>query len=156
MKVKHTTDPNEFWDTPADAYCVTTNLVVSNGRNVMGAGVAKQAAERYPDIPERYGSLLEAMSSHDFGPREHVVTFGFDPALVMFPTKRHYGNASPLPLVVRSCVQLLSAAETYEWGSVSLPAPGCGYGGLSWKQDVEPILSRILDDRFTVWHLSRP
>jgi len=52
-------------------------------------------------------------------------------------------------LIRQSARQLVEMADKFGWGSVVLPRPGCGNGGLDWD-DVRPILEAILDDRFTV------
>jgi hypothetical protein len=40
-------------------------------------------------------------------------------------------------------------ADKFRWQHIVMPRPGCGNGGLDWA-DVEPVLSKLLDDRFTV------
>jgi hypothetical protein len=45
--------------------------------------------------------------------------------------------------------ELLALAERSGWPRVVLPRPGCGGGGLAWK-DVKPLLAPVLDDRFIV------
>lgn len=49
----------------ADAICVTTNGVTrSDGRAVMGAGVARIAADRYPGIDKVLGLQIIAGGNH--------------------------------------------------------------------------------------------
>jgi len=48
----------DIWDAePINGFVVVTTNVgwKRNGENVMGAGIAKQAAERYPELPKLYG-----------------------------------------------------------------------------------------------------
>lgn len=52
-------------------------------------------------------------------------------------------------IIKRSAEELVSFAGTYGWSQVILPRPGCGAGELSWEQ-VKPILTQVLDDRFYV------
>ena len=53
----------DIWseDGAADAIVVTTNgFVTKDGRGVMGAGIAKQAKDRFPGIEEELGKHLRA------------------------------------------------------------------------------------------------
>ena len=46
----------DLWLIDADAKCITTNgFIKKNGEAVMGAGVAKEAAIKYPELPEKLG-----------------------------------------------------------------------------------------------------
>lgn len=51
-------------------------------------------------------------------------------------------------LIKRSAELLVQLAEDFEWKSVIIPKPGCGAGGLNWR-DVKPLLQG-LDDRFYI------
>ena len=68
--------------------------------------------------------------------------------IVAMPTKNSVSRSSPLPLVVRSVAELNELAYWHDWTRVVLPRPGCGLGGLLWR-NVKPIVDE-LDDRFTV------
>lgn len=72
-------------------------------------------------------------------------------------TERYPGwmSHSDLKLIERSTHQLVELAERYQWKSVVLPRPGCGLGQLSWQDEVRPLLSTILDDRFYVINFAR-
>jgi hypothetical protein len=138
----------------ADAYCVTTNGVLTMSRRaVMGAGVALQAKQRFPgvdialwDCIKRNGHVTQIIDT--WAP--------FSPAsckpgtvLVSFPTKHHWRDPSPIDLIATSAVQLMALVEDQKWDRVLLPKPGCRKGGLLWK-DVEPVLTDILDERVDV------
>lgn len=56
---------------------------------------------------------------------------------------------SDLELIIRSAQELVGISTLRGWQQVILPQPGCGFGGLRWEA-VRPILSEILDDRFSV------
>lgn len=128
---------------PADALVIPVNWTANrNGDAVMGAGVAKQAADRRPDLPFRLGQVIS-----DFPDDPHVCTFAAWPGkkLITFPTKRHWRNRSDINLISSMAEQLLEDAAGML--TIALPRLGCGRGGLSWDQ-VRPILERYLDDRF--------
>lgn len=120
--------------------CVTTNGVVKrNGELVMGAGVARQAAQRHPRLPSILGRLVQERGNH-----VHVVD-----DLASFPTKHHWKQPSDLNLIIRSARELVYEARNFD--SVVMTRPGCGLGRLKWE-DVRPWLENLFDDRFLVVH----
>jgi len=57
----------DLFSQPVDAVCITTNgFVKRSGRAVMGAGVAKQAADRWHDLDSRVGDLLQIWGDQVF------------------------------------------------------------------------------------------
>lgn len=154
-----------IWDYEADAVCVTTNLVVTGNGLVMGAGIAKQAKDRYPSLPHLFGEYYRGFSlsgiRNDF---TYCVAKSVIPPpnwplftrhIVAFPTKYHWRDHSDLLLIRKSAQDLVYLVERLEDDldkdvTVVLPRPGCGLGGLKWdrvKVVIEPILA---DDRFRI------
>jgi hypothetical protein len=145
----------DLWSVRADAKCVTTNGVVrKDGKLVMGAGIAKEAADRYPFMPRQIGDAVGRRGNHvyAFNMRWYnVFDFANDFYLVTFPTKEHWRSPSTLELIERSARELKKIADENYWRKVLLPRPGCGLGGLSWDDDVRHVIASILsDDRFVV------
>src|SRR5688572_2369776 len=145
---------HEFWQ-GYDACCCTTNMVVKNsGELVMGAGIAKDFAERFKYLPSMWGKALSDLFKRkvepgllvDYGPVHHY------PSLVAFPTKYNYKDPSSTTLIQKSAQQLKILANALGWKNVLLTRPGCGLGGLNWESEVKPMISKILDDRFYVIH----
>lgn len=132
-----------------DAICIPTNgQRKQNGRAVMGAGVAKIARDKWPELDIKLGWSL-----HHIGNRVHIFTVGDLDILfcvVSFPTKNHWRNPSNVAILNRSAHQLVELADQANWNQVWLPVVGCGLGGLSWTDEVAPLLSSILDDRFVI------
>jgi len=155
-----------------DAICITTNgFVKHNGAAVMGRGCAKQATKRFPEIEHKLGNAITKYGNGIFLLAEERGT-----KILSFPVKHtsmvctsphqmvthmrnriSIGNTIPgwaliadLELIRKSAQQLIEGIERRGWTNVALPRPGCGAGELSWTQ-VEPILSSILDNRFTAW-----
>lgn len=140
-----------------DALVITTNgYVRKDGRAVMGRGVAKEAADRYIELPGQLGQAIKTQ-----GHRVHVFS-GYAPYdIVAFPVKPIFGlNGEPgwkakadLGLITTSAAQLVYYADRYEWKDVLVPRPGVGNGKLNWG-NVKAIIEPIFDDRFTVvtWH----
>jgi O-acetyl-ADP-ribose deacetylase (regulator of RNase III) len=75
--------------------------------------------------------------------------------ILTFPTKHHWEVQSDPDLIVRSARQLMTHVDTHGWKSVVLPRPGCGAGGLSWENEVRPLIEQILDQRIYVIDFAR-
>ena len=75
--------------------------------------------------------------------------------LFLFPTKYDWRDKSSLELIQTNARQLVDHMDIIAGQDdsctphVFLPALGCGMGGLQWEY-VEPVISGLLDDRFTV------
>jgi O-acetyl-ADP-ribose deacetylase (regulator of RNase III) len=134
----------DLWEVEADVRCITTNGTVTyKGENIMGGGCAREAAERYPNLPRVYGHMIEQYGNH-------VYLMPTKIPLVMFPTKPQIWESASLELVLGSCAELLALSVLYGWERVALPRPGCGLGGLDWNE-VGPIVADILhEDRFII------
>lgn len=136
-----------LWTAPADALCITINGVVKrDGNLVMGAGVAKEAALRWPNLPKILG---EAVSTYGL---KTVLMQMESPSAHLFaiPTKYHYKDKSDIHLIEKSLEQLVQYTDMLNYASVALPRPGCGKGGLDWQTEVKPLCEKLLDDRFIV------
>lgn len=136
----------DLWTFPAEYRCVTTNAeVMSRGLNrfelVMGAGVAKQAKDRFPKLPFKLGGWVMKYGSRAFICEEEKI--------LTLPTKLDWRKKSIPALIERSLQQVVAICDKYAIASVVLTRPGCGNGGLDWN-DVRPMCVFMLDDRFTV------
>lgn len=136
---------DNIFDLPCDAVCVTTNGVVKrDGSAVMGAGIAREADQRY-HLARTLGGLLASSGNHcfDLGIRDnrHVISF---------PTKHDWRDDSDPDLIRQSCKELVEIADQNALGRILLPPVGCGCGKLSWDT-VSRILSESLDNRFIVY-----
>ena len=132
----------DLWEYPADIRVITTNgIVKNNGAVVMGRGCARQARDKYPGIDKKIGTLITRHGNRAF----RIV--GTD--IATMPVKTHWKNPAEVPIIVRSCMQLVEMADKFGWESIVVPRPGCGNGQLSWNM-VKPSVEAVLDDRFTV------
>lgn len=146
----------DIWEQKSDAICVTTNGCVKKcGLGVMGAGIAKQAALKYPDLPQILGDHLKTLGNH-----VNVLKFISHETtneckcprytyIVAFPTKHNWWEDSDPALIEQSCQELAEMTTRAGWTTVSLPRPGCANGKLNWE-DVKPICEKYFDDRFTI------
>lgn len=135
-----------MWDIEADAYCITTNgFVKKNGKAVMGAGCAKEAATKWPLLPKVLGYHIQQEGNR-------VWCWGENPKLVMFPVKHNWWEKADMDLILESAYSLMAFVTMENWKKVLLPRPGCGNGKLNWE-DVKAELWPILDER--VWIVSK-
>jgi hypothetical protein len=138
----------DIWDYHALGHpvVITTNMQIKkDGTAVMGKGIALQAAQRFPDLPRQYAQILPQ--------KEYAGVYYFGKYnLFTCPTKRHWRDNSDIYLIEESlcCIWLyITHHNTGLKLPIYLPPPGCGNGGLTWNE-VQPKISRILDDRFVV------
>src|SRR5579859_3690990 len=79
---------------------ITTNGDVnSQGRAVMGRGVAKQAATRYPYFPIEVANHIKQRGNH-----VHLFP---QLSLVTYPVKHHWNEIADLDLIVRGARELV-------------------------------------------------
>lgn len=125
-------------DDDADILVNTVNAV-----GVMGKGVALAFARRWPEIVEPYKEAC----------RSRRLVAG---ACVIFPleerrlwaalaTKDHWRQPSKLGWVDVALGHLAFLARHYDTRSIAIPLPGCGNGGLDWRE-VEPMVLRHLGE----------
>lgn len=136
-----------------DAIVIPTNWCLnSRGHAIMGAGVARQAKQRWPDLPARLGRLMVTATTHT---HPCVGLFAVGPNLtervITFPTKHDWRKPADIDLIRRCLPELVSIADSCpSWTTVALPRLGCGLGQLDWVVQVRPLLADLLDDRFVV------
>ena len=140
MIIKH----GNLWDFHhMGPVCITTNGVIkANGELVMGAGIARQAKERYPLLPRKIAEAVQLYGNNTYYfPDENIFSF---------PTKNHWKDKSDIELIIKSAHQLIDLMNSMHIPRVYMTKPGCGNGGLDW-QTVSPILMKIFSDsRFVV------
>jgi len=145
-----------LWDFHGKGYSlvVPTNLGWRrDGSNVMGRGVASQAAHKFPDLPQIYGEVCQDMAARG------VAEIWFYEGLIFFPTKPldekkpwlSWMGRSVAAVVEKSTMQLAAWSNPGE--RIALPLVGCGNGGLP-EEVVLPILRYHLKaDRFMLVRL---
>ena len=118
-----------------DSSCQTITIPV-NVVGVMGAGLAKQFAQKYPDGDKTYKTFC-----HDKSLVVGRVAFydAGNKKFCFFPTKGHWRNNSRLEDILaglRDLYRVYGAAGVH---SIAFPRLGCGLGGLDWKSVSEYI-----------------
>ncbi len=138
------TERGNIWDYHATHHVVIpTNIGYRrDGRNVMGRGLAAQAAKRFSALPRWYGEYCRT-----FGEGTPIVIYP-EGRLILFPVKPlnkespwlSWKASADLKLIERSAEQL---ARVVIEDPVAVSLVGCGNGGLDMS-DVRPILDRHL------------
>lgn len=132
----------DIWEHLGSAViAITTNgSLTRDGKAVLGRGVARQALAHLPDLPQRLGILIATGGNHVHDLGEGVVSFPVEETAWSLPDPR---------LIARSARELRDRADLEGWERIVVPRPGCGGGGLNWK-DVAPLLTTVFDGRFMV------
>lgn len=138
----------DIWDYRARAIiAITTNgSVTQEGRAIFGNGVAGQASDRFPWLAARLGELLGTHGNH---------VYDLGSGIVSFPVEETPWSQPDPRLIARSAGELRMLADLMGWTEVVVPRPGCGGGGLQWRE-VRPLLTCCFDDRFTVISFPQP
>lgn len=111
---------------------------------VMGAGIALQAKERFPDLPFTLGRLILDRGNAVYRLPQY--------RLYTFPVKTDWWKKADMRLIVRSCNQLAKLAPKDKL--TFMVRPGCGVGRLAWR-NVKCKIEHLLDDRFVVVELPK-
>lgn len=143
---------NDIWNYhPNHWIVIPTNLGWKpDGSAVMGAGLAKDAADRYPELARWYGAKNRHRDSH-----QPLVDLYHPKKLIMLPTKRlNYAKPflswkfnSDVELIEQSLKSLVIEVEKFGGcgiDEVYLSPPGCGNGNLEWG-DVRQMLFDVLN-----------
>ncbi len=130
----------DMFDTPADIRINTVNCV-----GVMGAGVALAFKNRYPDMFKVYAKACKAGevrpgTPHVWEKRE----FDESVTVVNLPTKDHWRQPSEYEYIEKALVWLRDFVASRGNARVTIPALGCGHGGLDWSR-VQTMMEQALD-----------
>ncbi|WP_186151646.1 macro domain-containing protein [Burkholderia gladioli] len=154
----------DFFEFDADIMINTVNCV-----GVMGAGVALAFKKRFPEM---FGDYVEKCRSGDIRPGSPSVWIQRDMIskeieIINFPTKDHWKNPSEYHYIDDGLKWLSTYLENKSGKIVTLPALGCGHGGLDWGR-VRPMISDRLknspahiyvfepDDSVKAGHIKNP
>jgi len=100
---------------------------------VMGAGLAKQFALRYPEILPAYRKACHEGVLQPGSVLMHLMPATGNPRfIVSFPTKHHWLHPSKSSWIIDGMESMYNALNKEKVESVGLPAIGCGLGGLPW------------------------
>lgn len=126
----------DMFDRSADIRVNTVNCV-----GVMGAGVALAFKTRYPEMFRAY---KRACDRGELAPGTLNVWRTFTEWIVNFPTKRHWREKSRYEDIEAGLKALREYLHDKGAVKVTLPALGCGHGGLDWAR-VSKMIGAHLD-----------
>lgn len=130
----------------ADLFLITTNSQKKvGGRLVMGAGIAKEANERFPGLDLLLASRIPNLGVYGLLVSENWPERKFG----AFQTKIAYKDESPLWLIHYSALMLDKFIRDNPVMNVHLNFPGVGLGRLD-KEHVLPLID-FLPDNVHVW-----
>lgn len=134
-----------IWEIQSNWKVIPTNGYINKkGECVMGRGLALQAKLKHPKLPFELGTLIETHGNHVFLLRPYH--------LISFPVKPVWWVKASMELIEQSTKELIAVINSSNETDVLIPLVGCGNGKLH-KEQVLPILSKYLDDRFTLVEL---
>jgi len=138
----------DIWDYASHGVIViTTNgSLTRHGLAVPGNGVTRQATGRYPWLAEKLGRCIREQGNH---------VCHLDCGIVSFPVEETAWSQPDLRIIVRSAKELRSLADAAGWQQIVVPRPGCGGGGLLWKE-IKPLLEPWFDGRFLIISSRQP
>lgn len=127
----------DMFDQSADVRVNTVNCV-----GVMGAGVALAFKSRYPDMFRDY---QKACKRGEVKPGTlHLWKTLVGEWIVNFPTKRDWREPSRYEDIDAGLIALKQFLNKIGHTRVTLPALGCGHGGLEWSR-----VSKMIEDRLS-------
>lgn len=132
----------DFFDYPADIRINTVNCV-----GVMGAGVALAFKLKYPKMFEAYA---KACAQRLIKPGKPQVWMEYDIfhrnglTIINFPTKDDWRDPSEYAFIENGLVWLADYLWTQPGKTITVPALGCGHGGLDWEI-VRPMILKYLN-----------
>lgn len=131
----------DFFDYDADIRVNTVNCV-----GVMGAGVALLFKDKYPDM---FSDYFKACENKEVKPGKPHVWYDNNmfskTTIINFPTKIHWKNPSEYDFVEQGLMWLREYLKDKENSTITLPALGCGHGGLDWNI-VRELINKYLGD----------
>lgn len=129
-----------------DMFLITTNPIINKqGLAVMGRGMAKQIADRFPRIREDLSRLLRVYPHVNIG---YIGRYD-EQNVSCFMVKDHWKAEAKLPIIEESAKQLRDVARRNSAHRYDLNFPGIGNGRLP-REAVLPLLTE-LPDNVHVW-----
>ena len=129
-----------------DNYDQGVLFIPVNCKGSMGAGLALDAAERYPEVELAY---KKACKDGSLAIGKPLLTSSKDGRiLLLFPTKNDWRNKSEIDYIESGIVYFKN--QIVNSGSINniplhIPKLGCGLGGLDWA-DVNPMIEKYFKD----------
>jgi len=118
----------DFWEERKWVVVTTNFSVAKTGRAVMGKGIAKEAAKKFPSLSRELGILIKQDCRR--------VVFFPEYRVIIFPVKYVWHGKADLFLIEKSAIELndaLNKVIALKREEIFSVRPGCGNGGLDWS-----------------------
>jgi len=125
-----------IFESRADVLVNTVNTV-----GVMGKGLAKEFKRIYPDMFDIYQKFCEN-GSLTIGKLQLYKTP--NKWILNFPTKANWRSPSKLEYIEQGLEKFVLNYNRLAIKSIAFPMLGCGNGGLSWEDEVKPLMEKYL------------
>jgi len=126
-------------------------VITVNCEGVMGAGIALDAKNRWPEIYDLYSKRCELNNFH-IG--DIMWTNSDSRKVALFPSKKLWRAPSKLSYLSDGLDTLRTDIDQLSITSIAIPHLGCSNGGLTWSE-VKPLivekLSRIDELKVELW-----
>lgn len=133
-----------FFDYNADIRINTVNCV-----GVMGAGVALLFKNKYPDMFKKYQKACQNKEVQPGKPHVwHDNEMFSKTTIINFPTKVHWKDPSEYDYIEKGLKWLKVYLSDKGNSTLTLPALGCGHGGLDWER-VKGMINNYLGESST-------
>lgn len=120
-------------------------VVPVNTKGVMGAGLALQFKEKWPDVDHQYKIYCEGGMLKP-GKIMLIPSTEKRPIVVLFATKQDWQKPSKLEWIETGLEDLRRFALNYgRVSTIAMPQLGCGLGGLEWR-DVKGLIERTFKE----------
>ena len=153
-----------------DGLClvVTTNgFVKYNGECVMGRGIAKQIATKFPEVPKLLGNVIKQNGNCVNEIKKGLISFPVKPEYVIYDGNNVVKHAmknytigqkvagfhakADIKIIERSLQEIVKYANSNpQIKFFCIPRAGCGAGELDWYKEIRPLFRKYLDERFIV------
>ena len=111
-------------------------VITVNCEGVMGAGIALDAKNRWPEIYDVYSKRCE-LNGFDVG--EIMWADSVSKKVALFPSKKLWRAPSKLSYISEGLDALRTDIYQMSITSIALPHLGCSNGGLTWSE-VKPLI----------------
>jgi len=117
-----------IFDSGATAIVNPVNCV-----GVMGGGLAKAFANRYPEMERDYNMYCESGLLRPGMIHSYYSNLEDEPIILNLPTKDDWRDPSTYEYIRNGLIALATYLNRFNIDSVAVPALGCGLGGLNWE-----------------------
>ncbi len=161
---KITLSKGDMFFSKMQTFTISVNTV-----GIMGKGLASRTKYQFPDVYVKYQDICRQKKLKMGVPFLYKREENFEKTLLedtasittengnrwflLFPTKNHWRESSPLEGIEKGLEWLAAHYESLGIKSLALPSLGCGLGGLEWRQ-VGPLMCKYLSQMNQIQHAS--